>query len=183
MKGHSLIAFSGFAGCGKDAAASVLIRDHGYERVSFADPLRQMLYALNPIAGYRSMSGDLVDVQTLVDAKGWDRAKREHEEIRELLQRLGTEAGRKILGQNVWVKLAMEKASQFSKVVITDCRFENEASAVMDMEGVVVRITRPGVGPINVHISDRGLSDKFVTYDLCNDGTLEDLAEKVRGLV
>lgn len=178
-----IISFTGYSGVGKDAAAQFLINECGYTRVAFADPLREMLYALNPIVGYKSRSGIMIDVKTLVDELGWDEAKRKHQEVRELLQRLGTEAGRNILGANIWVDTAIRKVEALEKVVITDVRFPNEACAILNKSGIVVRITRQGYAPINDHISDAGLGDYWISHTIENDGTLEDLREKIMELV
>ncbi len=43
----SLIGFAGAARSGKDTAASFLV-ERGWQRKAFADPVRNMLYALNP---------------------------------------------------------------------------------------------------------------------------------------
>lgn len=178
-----LIAFTGHAGSGKDEAAKVLIEGLGFQRIAFADPMRTALYALNPIIGYRAMSGSLLDLKEAVDSLGWDEAKRRYVEVRELLQRFGTEVGRQQFGQDFWVKLAMDNASMFQRVVITDCRFPNEAQAVLKAGGQVVRITRPGVQPVNGHISDKGLPDHLVSAEIANDGTIEDLRAKVKAFV
>lgn len=176
-----LIGLTGFAGCGKDTAAGFLVRDHGFTRVALADPLRQMLYALNPIVGARG--GVAVRVADLVDELGWDAAKREHQEIRALLQRLGTEAGRAVLGERVWVDLGMLRARCVNHAIITDVRYMNEAHAILDSGGEVWRITRPGVGPVNGHVSDAGLPDEVITRTILNDGSLSDLAYAVLGAV
>lgn len=177
-----IIGLTGYAGAGKDAAAQFLIEDHGFTRIAFADPMREILYALNPIVGYRATSGKIVDVKELVDKFGWDQAKRDYPEIRALLQRLGTEGGREILGENIWVDTAMRKASHFSRVVFTDCRFENEAKAIREAGGTVLRVTRPGVGPVNGHVSDKGLPNSLIDGEILNNGTLEDLRRKVAAL-
>jgi dephospho-CoA kinase len=45
---YNLVGLTGYARSGKDTAAQVLIND-GFNRVAFADPMKNMLYALNPI--------------------------------------------------------------------------------------------------------------------------------------
>lgn len=174
-----LIGLGGFASSGKDEVARILVREHGFKRVAFATPLREMLYALNPIIEEWDHKIP-VRVQDLVDGLGWDMAKREYPEIRELLQRLGTEAGRNVLGQEVWVNLGLKTALEGAvSTVFSDCRFPNEAEAVLAAGGVVWNIVRPGVGPVNKHASDRGLPPDLVTRAVMNDGTLADLGHAV----
>jgi hypothetical protein len=192
-----LIAFTATAQSGKDTATDYLVKHHGFTRVAFADTLKEMAYALNPIvitrSGYYGQpissygggnlwcnEGDRL--KTIVDVYGWEDAKR-IKEVRELLQRLGTEAGREILGENIWVETAMKKAAKFDKVAISDCRFSNEVQAVRDAGGIVVKIERPGFEPINSHISDTGIKDLQADYLIRNTGTVEDLHRDIEELL
>lgn len=172
-----VIGLCGYAGAGKDLAAKCLI-DIGWQRVSFADPLREMALAIDPII-YASTR-----LSEIVSAFGWDEAKR-HPEVRRLLQRLGTEAGRDILGEGIWVDLACLKIraarlNGANGVVVTDMRFTNEHVALRDeWHATFVRICRPGVGPVNSHKSDRLLEGFVVHHELTNDGTKEELWQKI----
>lgn len=170
-----IIGLSGYATAGKDALGRFLVDDHGYVRYSFADVLRECLYALNPVVDL--MGGGFIRVRQIVDAIGWDRAKTENDEIRRLLQALGTEVGRNILGENLWVDAVFRKieANGDKLVVITDVRFPNEAHAVKDHGGYVVRIQRPGVTAINDHPSETSLDDWDFDYRVSNEGELHHL--------
>ena len=44
-----LIGLTGVAQSGKDTAAKVLIKKHGFRRIGFADKVRDCLLALNPL--------------------------------------------------------------------------------------------------------------------------------------
>ena len=44
-----VIGLSGYASSGKDTVAQFLIEEHGFEKIAFADPIRNMLLAMNPI--------------------------------------------------------------------------------------------------------------------------------------
>lgn len=169
-----IVALSGYAQVGKDTLAAGLIEADGYERLAFADPLREMLYALNPLVG----KGDL-RVQDIVDFKGWDQAKA-LPEIRSLLQRLGTDAGRKVLGDDVWVRTTMAKVQQGHAYIITDTRFPNEADAVRDKGGQVVRVQRPEHGPINGHESEVALDGYSFDIGIFNCTTPENAVSALR---
>lgn len=198
----ALVAFTGFARSGKDTAAARLVERHGFNRLAFADPMREALLRLNPtvvvheddLVSMESASGTrhpefalyskvpAIPIRALVVAFGWDLVKSEIPEVRELLQRLGTQVGRELFGENFWVEQLFRRAhreGKLDRLVITDCRFENEAHAVLDRGGIVVRVARPGVGPVNAHESDRGLPDHLVTETVSNDGTIEELSAKV----
>jgi hypothetical protein len=175
------IGLHGFAGTGKDTVAEILAQ-YGYTRVAFADVLREALYVLNPVILFDEYGYDQ-RVQTLVDNLGWDEAKRQYEEIRRMLQVLGTEVGREMIDQNVWVDSVFKKLDEGKKYVFTDVRFVNEHHAIDSRLGTLIRIDRPGYGPVNDHKSDKGLPPEWFDAAIVNDGTVEDLNTKVREIL
>jgi hypothetical protein len=128
--------------------------------------------------------------------------------VRTLLQRLGTEAIRDKVHQNAWVnalfadyqlktvssrpfhrtELLSEEGDgikfsrEYPNWVISDCRFENEAKAVKDKDGIVVRINRAS-SPKGTHASEVSLDNWEFDYVLDNSGSLEELPEKVRTML
>jgi dephospho-CoA kinase len=175
------IGLHGFAGAGKDTVAEILSQ-YGYTRVAFADVLREALYVLNPIIIDPPDAPEL-RVQDLVDRHGWDEAKRKYEEIRRMLQVLGTEVGREMIDQNVWVDSVFKKLEEGKKYVFADVRFVNEHHAIDSRLGTLIRIDRPGYGPVNDHKSDKGLPPEWFDAAIVNDGTIEDLNTKVREIL
>jgi hypothetical protein len=179
-----LIGLSGYARSGKDEAAKVLVEEFGFKRIAFADKLRGFLYALDPIVSvwqdWDSEPG-LVTVKTVIDRYTWDGYKETMygPEIRRLLQRLGTEAGRNTLWDSIWIDAALHDLSPEGKYVVTDARFPNEAAAIQERGGVLVRITRDGVGPANNHPSETSLDDYDFHWRISNHGTLEEFRSHV----
>lgn len=181
---------SGYARSGKDEAAKVLVEEFGFTRVAFADKLREFLYALNPMV-WPSPQTEVEKplyylpllLQEIIDHYGWDGYKDSPygPEIRRLLQRLGTEAGRETLWDTIWIDAAFAGLPDDAKVVVSDARFFNEFDAIISRGGYVWRIDRTGVGPANDHPSEtQAVSyDKFSLY-LRNDGTLEEYREMIR---
>ena len=178
LRPERIIGFSGFAQSGKDTAASFLT-ERGWERRAFADPLRSILYALNPIAQVNHVYDEEHRLASLVDNMGWDDAK-QIPEIRSLLQRLGTEGGRKHIANDIWTRTLFER-QHGPNLVITDARFQNEVDAIHQRNGIVVRVERPGVGPVNGHVSE-DIPTGF-DYTIINDGSLDDLKNQVLSLV
>lgn len=184
-----IIGISGYARVGKDEVAKVLVEEFDFIRVAFADKLRECLYALNPTITWDYSYGlyytakSVSTIQKVVDEFGWDGLKKTGwgKAARELLQRFGTEVGRDILGGNIWVEAAFRSTDEDKNYVFTDCRFSNEATAIQNLSyGVVWRVSRPGVGPINDHVSEIGLDQWAFDAMINNDGGLTDLAESVR---
>lgn len=187
-----LVGLTGYAGAGKDEIGKILITK-GFHRLAFADKVRDCLYALNPyvpilkgevdpgplIVGKKRRQTVLFRrVAEIVDDLGWDDAK-QNPEIRVLLQRMGTDVGRKIIGPDVWVHALQRDFDSHQDIVVTDVRFPNEAEVIDNSGGYVWRVDRPGVGPANDHESERYIPEIPVEYVVENSGTLEDLKDRV----
>ncbi len=180
MSAPTLIGWSGYAGSGKDTAALLLV-DLGWTRLSFADVLREFALAVDPLIPLTPML--TCRLSQLVTKMGWENAKRTYPEVRQLLQRLGTDAGRRLLGTDVWVNAAFERVPAGAPVTATDVRFPNEAEAIRARGGIVVRVERPGTYPINGHPSETALDSFEFDAVLVNDGTVLDLHAKVAALL
>lgn len=141
-----VIALTGYAGVGKDTWADQLVERHGYTKLAFADKLKDLLLAADPVTAY------------LVNHRGWDDAKRVYPEIRTRLQSTGM-AAREILGKDVWINPLIREATSggHSHVVVSDVRLKNELSALL-MAGfeslIVLRLVRSEIGPANDHESE-----------------------------
>lgn len=168
-----LIGLAGYAGAGKDTVAGFLA-EAGYQAVAFADPVYEGVLALDPLV---PVNGQVWRVSDIVDEFGWDRAKRSYPEVRRLLQRYGTEAGRGVHGENCWVDAAMRRVGQLGdRVVLTDVRFANEADAVLAAGGQVWRVNRHGVGAANEHVSEHALDGWHgFSWHVWNNGSLAEL--------
>lgn len=178
-----LIGLSGFARSGKDTVAGILVRNHGFTQVAFADPLRASLKAINPLLeaneGYRHHYPPIRLLDALVVYGGSEGLKNSpySDEWRRLQQKQGTEAGRHIHGEDCWVAAAFATISDYGRVtgdyVFSDCRFPNEAYAVQDRGGAVWRIERPGVAAANDHPSETSLNDYRFDAIIVNASSLD----------
>lgn len=133
--------------------------------------------------------------------------------VREFLQKLGTEAMRNGLHTNVWVnalfadyKYEIHRSEVPTRAagfidqhvypnwIITDMRFPNEMEAVVKRNGITIRVIRSfnhkmgskETGTLDLtplHPSETALDDAEFDYEIINDGTIEDLIEKVREIL
>lgn len=179
-----IVAFSGFARSGKDTAVKFLVEERGFIRLAFADKLREFLYALNPIVmgEWDEKAGmAYARVSQVIDYYGWDEYKESDygPEIRTLLQRLGTEAGRQVMWDTIWIDATIKQIEPGKNYAISDARFLNEFDAVTDLGGRVIRIERTGVGPANNHASEMEALDYHFDTIIRNNGTLEEFKQKV----
>jgi hypothetical protein len=181
---YRLIAFTGKAGSGKDTAADFVARAFGARRYAFAEPLKR---ALNAMMGWSPLNWE---------DRQWKEAA--HPVLgcspRFLAQTLGTEWGRKTVHPNLWVymaeiewlRLIEDATSTFGPLpalVISDCRFVNEAHWARSRGGAVIEIVRPGVTPVAAHASEAGVPAELINHTVLNDGGIEDLFDKLRRLL
>lgn len=174
MRRH-IIGLAGVAGSGKDTVADYLVRQHGYTKIAFADPLRAMTAALLPYLGIQGDTTHLLQ---------HDRAFKEadlpliHRSPRHLLQTLGTEWGRNLVRPDMWLRIAEHRVMLTSgPVVITDVRFANEATLVRRMGGRMWCLSRCGAGIPGNHSSEMPLPAVMLDRAITNNGTPEQLFE------
>lgn len=184
-----LVGLTGYAGSGKDTFAKSLRLRGAYERVGFADAVKEMALVLDPYILIGSTVGkgyDFVLLSDIVRQVGWDEAKKIGD-VRVYLQKLGTDAVREIINKDAWVMAAQSKIwpliTEGTNVVVTDVRFQNEADLIRSWGGKVFRVERPGFAPVNDHISDVGIDSIAVDGVVLNDGTVDDLGREASRII
>lgn len=169
-----LIGITGLKGSGKSSTAAVL-HSLGYSRLALASPLKHMLAMLG-----------------VTDAELNGAEKETPSELlcghtpRFAMQTLGTEWGRHLIGEDLWVRVmelklrALWQSDPEARVVIDDLRFENECECVKRLGGRVWRIQRTALIAGDLHLSERYVQRIPVDMTLHNNGTLEDLEPLVK---
>lgn len=169
-----LIALTGYAGSGKDTIADHLVESHGYVKLAFADPLRE-LAMLNP------QYAEIID-----EHGGYEAAKRAHGYIRNYLIQLGE--GIRSVDRFFFAKALSSKvlhevraSGGRPKIVVTDLRRDQEVEALEELGFSIAVVHRPGV------ISEPGeslgieLDDEWLRIH--NNGDVWHLHEQVDKLV
>lgn len=121
------------------------------------------------------------------DYFGWDGQK--DEAGRQLLQHVGTEIVR-AKDSNFWVdfmkRFARAFEDQWDYLIVGDCRFKNEVNWYeTKFDTLHIRVVRPGYDNClteeqKKHPSETDLDDVQPDLFIVNDGTLDDLARKVK---
>lgn len=163
------IGLTGLAGAGKDTVADTLVTHAGFSKIAFADALRAEVAQAFTLAGHAHVLSDrehkerqlnMLSLRYCHDHAFVDLvADLEHEQVtpiyltkshspRQILQWWGTEY-RRAQQPNYWstkvaMRIAQMRANDQVRVVITDCRFANEAAAVRTLGGEIWQVTRPG---------------------------------------
>lgn len=176
-----IIGIGHVARTGKDTAAEGLVRDLGYTKLSFAEPLKRLALEADPLITSATRTVNTASghgrFAWTVKGMGWEDAKNSYPEVRRFLQNLGLGA-RKVFGEDFWVDRALAEAAKHQNVVFSDVRFVNEADAIRAAGGKVIRIDRPGhVG--QGHISETELADYDFDQVIANDGAVWDLQAAV----
>lgn len=144
-----IIGILGFKGSGKDTAAQALIREYGFAKFAFADALKDTLAAMfcwdrDALEG---VTPDSRKWRESVDEWWAKRLNIPHFTPRFAMTHVGTEVLRGHFHDDLWLA-NIERRIQLSntqKVIITDCRFPNEAGMIRRMGGKFVRIFK---GPV-----------------------------------
>lgn len=179
--GAVVIGLMGKKQSGKDSVADVLVGAYGFQRIALADPVRHCAMALDPeiTVGLDAR----LPLSTIVKRMGWDEAKTRFSEVRRWLQKIGTEMGRDVLGEDIWTDIASNRIDEALtngiSVVVTDVRFPNEAAMVRFHGGAVLEIVRPGVDATDTHRSENEWQTVTPTAVILNTGTLFDLEHSV----
>jgi len=198
-----LIGVVGFIGSGKGAVGD-LLEQKGFVKDSFAKPLKD---ACSAIFGWPR---ELLEGDTEVSRK-W---REEHDSFwsekfgytftpRLALQLMGTEAGRNVFHQDIWVVSLLNRAKG-KNVVVTDVRFKNEINYIQQNGGIIVRVKRgeepewyklaedaaAGFSSAIMEIKDKGIHQSEwdwigsdFNYTIENEGSLEDLGNQIDGLL
>lgn len=162
-----LIGIHGVARSGKDTLAKFFCDDHGFKRMAFADPVKRAAAIIY----------DWPQDRVFDDAFKLERDPFWGITVRDAFQKIGTEAGRDVLGEDHWVLRWWKeyRAMPRVNVVLTDVRFENEAEAIRAGGGLIVHLRRPGAGlqgPEAQHRSESGIDIHDDDFVLHNDGGL-----------
>lgn len=158
-----LIGIAGPKRSGKDTLAHGLGKALGLPVDSFAAPLRKFV-------------ADLLNcsLATLEECKEHPIKWLDGKTPRQLMQTVGTEWGRDIVHPELWL-LALLHRVHAKGAIVSDVRFPNEAKAILDRGGIVIRLHRDGTGSGDAHISEKPLPVELVSIELDNDDTAEQL--------
>lgn len=204
-----IISLSGTIGSGKNTVASYLIEKHNFLEESFAKPLKDSLCSI--FLWDRDMlegkNQKLRNLREETDEWWEEKLSIKNFSPRRAMTLIGTDIFRKFLNEDIWI-FSLEKRLEKIKdknIVITDCRFTNEANFLKSINAKLILIekndSRKKLKEIvkeakkgnikavkileskNIHISEWDLIDYDFDYVLENNGTIEDLFKKIDFLI
>jgi hypothetical protein len=140
-----IIAVAGLIGSGKDTIADYLCTFHGFKRLSFASSLKD---AVSSVFGWdrEMLEGSTKssrEWREQVDPWWAERLNMPNLTPRHILQQWGTDVLRNHFHDDLWIASVENKLrTAQDDIVITDCRFKNELSAIKRVGGITMRVNR-----------------------------------------
>ena len=144
-----IVGLRGHKGSGRGTIAAYLMKQHGFERRAFADPLKKSIAATldipyHEIDKYKNDQEVYITVSKLWETDGMET---------ERSIKFGTyikdyaEAWKRVLGEDIWVNQVLPVDGYYAgkKIVIPDIHFPNEASRIHDLGGFVAKVALPGL--------------------------------------
>lgn len=177
-----LIGLVGKIGVGKTLVQTFL-EDIGFTSYAFAEPIKKMAAAI----GFHHHELYGTQKQKLQVNSFWGIS------ARRFLQTFGTEICRDELPrvlpemENIWMRCFQKFRTDhwFEDIVVGDVRFLNEASAVKELGGFLIRLERPTLaeGLTASHASERELEQIRCNWIVQNNTTRLDVLRKVQTLI
>ena len=169
-----LLGICGAAGCGKDTLAYELVNHDAYEQYRMADPIKAMLQQFH------------------IFPDTWDDHEAKERNIpwlgkspRYLAQTLGTEWGRELINEDIWVLLAKGRwhhlnAGGKGRMIVSDVRFKNEAEWIRSEGGIIISLVRDSGHEMDNrgHKSEDGLPPHLIDALVYNDGTVKEMYDR-----
>ena len=187
-KAPLVVGVCGNMGCGKDTGVEFFTDNYYTDSVrctklAFADPIRE----IGKIFGFTPIQMSDRTLKETVDER-WGISPRK------FMQLVGTEMFRNNLREDVWIQLAKNRIAELSMpykieigvprgiygkrriIFVTDVRFPNEAAAIKDIGGIIVKVTRPGFSKSGENLHP---SEKFINEMPC-DCIIENKADNAQ---
>jgi hypothetical protein len=128
---NNIIGITGKKFHGKDTIGDYYVKK-GYTRIAFADTLKEACKLIFGLT-HEQLYGDKKEV---ID-EYWKKTPRE------IMQYVGTDLFRNQFDENIWINsLRRKMISSDKKYVITDVRFDNEATMIKDIGGIIIKVNR-----------------------------------------
>jgi hypothetical protein len=193
-----IVGVCGLIGSGKGTVADILIEEHNFVKISFADSLK------DAVAAVFSWDRALLEGDT-EESRAWreqrdpwwaDRLGYADLTPRWVLQMWGTEVCREGFHKYIWIASVEKKLQDQDKnYVIPDTRFPNEINMIQRHDGHVWCVKRGKdpewfqkyqshhIIPNHVHPSEWEWALSKFDKTVNNDGTIDDLKNKIKILL
>jgi dephospho-CoA kinase len=195
-----LIGICGFQSAGKDTIADYLVKEHGFIKMSFASKLKDIIATMFgwPRDKLEGLTKEDREWREQVDYWWSKTLKMQQLTPRYVMQYFATDLFRNKFHPDIWVKIVENDLNKLleqgtnQNIVISDCRFENEINMIIRLGGKIIQVYRDppywfhkyrqGENPNEIryiHRSEIEWIRCYRDYDVENDGTIEELHQKI----
>jgi|TARA_A100001388_G_scaffold158212_1_gene118007 hypothetical protein len=191
-----IIGLCGLIGSGKGTVADILVDEHNFEKISFADKLKDAVSVL--FDWDRAMlEGETSESRVWREQEDsfWTKETGRKITPRLVLQEFGTDCMRNGFFDGVWVSFVRKKIIENPEqnFCIPDVRFTNEAEIIKGMGGKIWCVKRGpdplwfrqyvdlDIEPTDVHPSEWRWAKVSFDHNIYNEGTIDDLKSQVQG--
>jgi dephospho-CoA kinase len=183
-----LIALTGYKGSGKDVCADYLVANYGFVKMSFAEPLKEVLKVLFMFDDEQLYGSQIqkeepdlrwfgCSARTSMQFIGTEVLR---DSLEKIMPGIGSDYFVKRLG--IWFEAEIAKNPNI-KVVVSDLRFLNEDKYIKKMAGMVIRINRKSVILTDLHQSETEFEKIIPDYIFSNDESVENLYNKLDTII
>lgn len=167
----------GLNGDKENEVAAYLIKEHGFERRAFADPMKQSIAALLDIPFHeidKHKDNDNIEVRVANYSDPQSPYGYSGTTFHEFISRFA-DSHREVFGNDFWLDFTLPTNDFYSgkSIVVTDMRHDNEAIRVRSCGGFRVHVENPSTGPQDE------LSRELIDYYLVDDELVTDRIEKM----
>lgn len=202
MNKPTIIMISAWKGSGKDTAADYLVKEFGFKRLGFADPLKDLCSSLfnvkrrmfddaadkespimyMPVQAKDGFSKNVTDFMAKEFKTGSAFESEKYWTPRALAILVGSTM--RSVNPDFWVEKAISQCQPGQKYVISDCRYKNEIESVKRAGAnvITVRINRFDTSPSD-DPSERDLDDYKFDVVINNKGTVTELQQAIKAVV
>ena len=140
-----IIGICGLIGSGKGTVADYLVSEHAYQKISFADKLKDAVATLFDW-DRTLLEGDTPESRLWREEPDtfWTAETSKEITPRLVLQLFGTDCMRNGFYDGIWVSLLKQRvlANPTTNFVVPDVRFPNEINAIRDIGGKIIFVRR-----------------------------------------
>lgn len=158
-----IISVTGNMGVGKDTMADYMVEKYGFVKVSMADPFKRIAKEVyeftddqlwgpsqarnRPDERYLREDGTYLTARIVTQLLGTELSRLAYPEtwivyMKRVIKKI--EAGY-FYSEKQGAHEIPGKKSEYTGIIISSCRFQNELGAIKAMGGVAVRLTRPAI--------------------------------------
>ena len=162
-----IIGVCGLIGCGKGTVADVLVDEHGFKKISFADKLKDAVSVMFDWPR-EMLEGDTADSRYWREQEDtfWTQETGRKITPRLVLQEFGTDCMRNGFYDGIWVSFVKKTVidNPDTNFVIPDVRYQDL-----------------GIEPTDAHPSEWRWANIPFDFNIYNEGTIDDLKSQVQG--